>query len=323
MKNFYSIFKTPGLAKTGLRSLLAVFILLCGINNAMALGVCSYIASPVIKTVNRDFTVQQDAPVGSSLSTVSWTMQYKIAESCTGEYLTADAFNKSVFPSVNSSTVSSGVPGIGIRVKINGTSLSTGAPSMGGGTSYNSDPIYIQGIEVEFVKTGDVVPGTVTSGKLANVLLEDKTGTQEVLVVNIGTVNVKQASCDITGSSAIPVPMGNVMLEDFNGKNSTLPPTEITIPLQCSADTRVNISFDAQSSLGNGIIDLAKGGAEGVGIQLKYKDTPVEFNKAIFVATATQQGVFNIPLTAAYIQTENTINTGVANAVANFTVTYE
>ncbi len=323
MNNFYCIFKTSCLAKTGLRSILAVVILLGGVNNAMALGVCSYLATPAKVTANRDFTVQQDAPVGSTLSTVSYNQQYKIAENCSGQYQTAGMFNKSVFPSVNNSTVDSGVPGIGIRVKIGGVSLSTGAPSMGGGTDDGSSPIYIQGVDVEFVKTGDVVPGTVTPGKLASVALEDKTGAQDVLILNIGAVHIKQASCEITGSSAIPVPMGEVTKEDFHGKNSTLSSQNVNIPLQCSTGTRVNINFDAISSLGNGIIDLAKGGAEGVGIQLKLSNTPVEFNKTLFVAQATQQGAFNIPLSAAYIQTADTIKPGNANAVANFTVTYE
>lgn len=89
------------------------------------------------------------------------------------------------------------------------------------------------------------------------------------------------------------------------------------------AQTRVNINFDAKSSQGNGIIDLTAGGAEGVGIQLKLNSTPVIFNKTLFAAQATEQGAFNIPLTAAYIQTADDIAPCSANAVANFTVTYE
>jgi type 1 fimbria pilin len=35
------------------------------------------------------------------------------------------------------------------------------------------------------------------------------------------------------------------------------------------------------------------------------------------------QGDFNIPLSAAYIQTEDKITPGDANAVANFTISYQ
>jgi len=52
-------------------------------------------------------------------------------------------------------------------------------------------------------------------------------------------------------------------------------------------------------------------------------DKVVVFDQKTFVTKTTQEGAFNIPLTAAYIQTADTIKPGIANAVANFTVTYE
>jgi len=60
-----------------------------------------------------------------------------------------------------------------------------------------------------------------------------------------------------------------------------------------------------------------------VGIQLKLRDTRVDFDHTLFVAQATEQGNFNIPLSAAYIQTADKIKPGDANAVANFTISYQ
>lgn len=324
MKNLYAILKKTGSGKMGIRSILAVLLLICGVHNAMALGVCNYPSTFGKVTVDRQITAMQSQPVGSVLATYTYNQLNVLANSCTGDYMLNNIPNLSTFPGslTNNSIYKSGVEGVGIRVTIDYRQvnpLHTIQIQTGDGTT----PIYLSNVKVEFVKTGEIVPGKVTTGNLASVVMEDSAGNKDVFKVNIGTVVIKQASCEITGSSAIPVPMGEAKKEDFSGKNSTLPPVDIKIPMQCYADTTVNISFDAQSSLGNGIIDLTKGGAEGVGIQLKLNSKLVEFDKKTFVTKTTQEGAFDIPLTAAYIQTADTIKPGVANAVANFTVTYE
>ncbi|QQN35999.1 fimbrial protein [Rahnella aceris] len=324
MKNLYAILKKTGSGKMGIRSILAVLLLICGVHNAMALGVCNYPSTFGKVTVDRQITAMQSQPVGSVLATNTYNQLNLLANSCTGDYMLDNIPNLSAFPSslTNNSIYNSGVTGVGIRVTINYQQVNpvhVVQTKTGDGTT----PFYVSNVKVEFVKTGEIVPGKVTTGNLASVVMMDSAGKKDVFKVNIGTVVIKQASCEITGSSAIPVPMGDAKKEDFSGKNSTLPPVDIKIPLQCYADTTVNISFDAQSSLGNGIIDLTKGGAEGVGIQLKLNSKLVEFDKKTFVTKTTQEGAFDIPLTAAYIQTADTIKPGVANAVANFTVTYE
>lgn len=322
MKNFCNILRKIGSGKSGLLSFLAVVLLVGGVNNAMALGVCSYPSTQPQVTVNQNLTAQQDSPVGSTIATVTYNQQYKVAENCSGEYQMTKLANTAAYPATGSMMYETGIDGVGVRIKIDGYNVTTTSYSTGG-TGDGISPIYLQDVVLYFVKTGEITPGTATPGKLATIEMKDNAGTKQVFNLNMGSVTVKQASCEITGSSAIPVPMGDVMKEDFQGKNSTLTPQNINIPLQCSAGTKVNINFDAKSSEGNGIIDLTAGGAEGVGIQLKLNSTPVIFNKTLFVAQATEQGAFNIPLTAAYIQTSDTIKPGIANAVANFTVTYE
>jgi len=322
MKNFCNILRKIGSGKSGLLSFLAVVLLIGSVNNAMALGVCTYPTTEPQLILNADFTSQQDWPTGFVIGGMTYSQPYRVAENCSGEYQMTKTVNTAVYPSATSTIFKSGVEGVGIRLAIGGATLSTGA-NQTNGNGDGSSPVNLQVIDVEFVKTGDIVPGPMTPGKLATIEMKDSAGRKQVFTVNIGSVNIKQSSCEIIGSSAIPVSMGDVMKEDFQGKNSTLKPQNINIPLQCSAGTKVNINFDAKSSEGNGIIDLTAGGSEGVGIQLKLNSTPVEFNKTLFVAQATEQGAFNIPLTAAYIQTADTIKPGIANAVANFTVTYE
>ncbi|MDX6021503.1 fimbrial protein [Scandinavium sp. V105_16] len=322
MKNFIGILKRIGSAKNSLRSLLAVLLLACGAQNAMALGVCDVPSTIPQVTINQDFSVLKSQPVGTILATYSYNQQYLLANNCSGDYIKYAMTYNGLFPRLDSSTTASGVPGVGIRVTIDNSPVLDHhvlQTFTGDGTT----PIYVQTVKVDFVKTGETAPGTMTTGQLATVQIEDSVNTSPRLKINIGNVVVTQRSCEITGSSAIPVPMGEAKKEDFTGKDSTLTPVNVEIPLQCFADTSVNISFDATSTLGNGIIDLAKGGAEGVGIQLKLSGKTVEFDKKTFVTKTTAEGAFNIPLTAAYIQTADIIKPGPANAVANFTVTYE
>lgn len=227
------------------------------------------------------------------------------------------------FPAQTLPIFRSGVVGVGLKIQIQGqqmssTSLKTSLPHNG------SDPVYNPEIKVTLVKTGNITPGSVTQGEVISLKGTNSDNQQYALLnANITGGVVTQASCEITGSSIIPVNMGEARTNDFSGKGSTLPPKLVQIPLMCDSGTKVNISFAATSSLGNGIIDLTAGGAEGVGIQLKLHGTPVDFDKAMFVAQASEQGAFTIPLTAAYIKTSDTIKTGAANAVANFTITYE
>ncbi|UHM91708.1 fimbrial protein [Rahnella victoriana] len=319
MNNFIGNIKKLGTANNSLRSLLAVLLLICGTHNAMALGVCDYPATFGKLTLNQEIADTGNLPVGAVLGGYSMSQRYTLANSCTGDYR---QYTTGTFPVYDSTTYKSGVTGVGIRVLINNELVPTNN-NIKNLSGDGSTPIVIRKVEVNFVKTGDIVPGSVTPGKLTQVSFEDSAGTKEVFSVEIGTVVVKARSCEITGSSAIPVPMGVAQKEDFGGINSTLTPVNVQIPLQCHTDTTVNIKFDALSSLGNGIIDLAEGGAEGVGIQLKMNDKPVEFDTKTFVTKTTKEGTFNIPLTAAYIRTDQVIKAGEAKAVANFTITYE
>jgi type 1 fimbria pilin len=322
MTNFIGILKKISSAKNGLRSLLAVLLMTCGVHNALALGVCTYPSTQPQITLNMDLTSQQDWSNGLVIGEVVFSQPYKVAENCSGDYQMTKSPNTSVYPASTSTIFKSGVEGVGLRITIGNTTLSAGT-NQTSATGDGSTPINLQDIDVEIIKTGKIVPGALTPGKLASVEIKDSKGAKQVLTVNIGSINIKEAACEITGSSTIPVSMGKVNKTDFTGKNSALTPVNVQIPLQCNAGSRVNVLFDAKSSLGNGIIDLTAGGAEGVGIQLKLNNTPVVFNNTLFVATAGEQGAFNIPLTAAYIQTTDTIKPGTANAVANFTVTYE
>lgn len=294
--------------------------------SSQALAGCSVVKDLINQSVHFGATVvQRDLTVNGGIANKTVPAgNIIIAEGCDDIIRQRVAVNVASYPMMSGGIFATGVQGVGMRIRINDVDLTT-ATSF---TEYSATTganltRYNPKIEVTLFKTGTIVPGPMNLGNLLTVAKYSGTQFVDALSYNIASGVITQSSCELTGASAIPVNMGEVKGNDFNGKGSTLKPVEIKIPLQCDAGTRVNINLDATSSQGNGIIDLAKGGAEGVGIQLKVNDTPALFNRRIFIAEATEQGAFNIPLTAAYIQTDDIIRSGNVSAIANFTITYE
>lgn len=269
-------------------------------------------------------TVQRDLPIGAEIARkMIPANSILIANKCPAQaFSKLSAYTGSYPPAGDGVMFASGVAGVSLKIMLADRDVGYTTTTMGA-LSDGSSPIYNKQFEVRLIKTGTITPGTLTLAAIAKEGLSGDGVIEDAIIYNLTSGSITQASCEITGSSAIPVNMGEAKANDFQGKNSTLSPVNIQIPLQCDSGAKVNISFAAASSQGNGIIDLTSGGAEGVGIQLKLHDTPVNFDQTLFVAQATEQGAFTIPLTAAYIQTADVIKPGAANAVANFTVTYQ
>lgn len=286
---------------------------------------CSSVAMATNPTVNFGvITAQRDLSIGGDIVTkVIPAGNNLIANGCYDDIREKVSVNLANYPLIGNKLFESGVKGVGIRIKVNDVQIgSTFLIQSQAGSQNNSR--YSPKIEVTLVKTGDITPGKVSMGPILTLAEYSSGAYKDALTYRVSSGGITQALCEITGSASIPVEMGTAQVTDFNGKGSTLPPVDVTIPLECNSGTSVNISFDATSSHQNGIIDLNSGSsAEGIGIQLKLKDIPVLFNHALFVAETTGQGKFDIPLTASYIQTDDSIKAGLASAVANFTVTYE
>lgn len=286
---------------------------------------CAALGSVTNRSINMgNITVQRDLPVGAEIySKIIPAESTPVSGVCSvGSFRQSITVNQASYRSSNGAdTYDSGVSGVGIKVKVNGQYVPSSGYQWVNDISNEGMIRYNPQIEVILVKTGNVISGPLALGPLLSIGINNSN--DAALTYSLSSGNVTQASCEITGASRIPVHMGEAKVNDFQGKGSSLTPVNVQIPLQCDSNAKVNISFSASSSQGNGIIDLASGGAQGVGIQLKLHDTPVDFNRTLFVAQASEQGRFIIPLTAAYMQIADNIVPGDANAVANFTITYE
>lgn len=214
------------------------------------------------------------------------------------------------------------IAGVGIRVRYPGARALPDAD-----LSSNIREVWLgNALSVELVKTsaGATGSGTISSGKLMR-YVELSSGAGGFNATLIGVNQIHAAACTVT-NTAIQVPLGNKMRTDFGGIGSTSPDETFNIPLNCNSGTKVKVTLDGDSAGAPGVLKLSPSSvnpvADGIGVQVLYKDRPITFGSPLDAGTASSAGAFNIPLKARYYQTKAGVTTGEANATATFTMTF-
>ncbi|MHA2898144.1 fimbrial protein [Enterobacter sp. H2G27] len=121
-------------------------------------------------------------------------------------------------------------------------------------------------------------------------------------------------------TSNISIPMGTVFAKtDFNGVNSTSKTVDFTIKMQCSGRLAIRgeIAATPESGYDNAIkITDTVNRASGIAVQIVRDGTPITLNTPFTVVDQIQQSVISLTLGARYVQTQQEITAGQANAVA-------
>lgn len=186
-------------------------------------------------------------------------------------------------------------------------------------------------VAVTLHKTG-VIPGneipSVQVAKLTLMKGEDWYSVIREPYVNFSGVKIRRRSCDIDIATTREVGLGSVSRTDFSGKGSVAQDSvrEVIIGLQCSnlngADIMLQgMHFDAGNVPGALKLNRIKNGAKGIGIRITRQGTPVIFNEYIPFDRVTAQSA-QIRLQAAFVQTRDIIDPGVAEAVLHYTIRY-
>lgn len=140
-----------------------------------------------------------------------------------------------------------------------------------------------------------------------------------------GNVTVRNETCTVSNSS-INVPLGIHSQAEFGGVGTTTKDFPFAINLNCDKDANVNIRIDGSpdSSGSRGVLALTKSSdsASGIGAQLLYNGAPITLQQEMPINSSTPAGLFSIPFTARYYQTQDKIVQGAANATATFTMIY-
>ncbi|MBN3830515.1 type 1 fimbrial protein [Burkholderia sp. Ac-20344] len=245
-------------------------------------------------------------------------------------------------------TYPTGVSGVGVRLV---NTLRWNGPSGGWSEvsypyryneTYQRVPLYgIQNTTIELVKTGPITAQGEITGLIAQHVAESRSLVLAQLFVS-GSIKIKPRvpTCSVQTKS-INVSMNATNVKSFTGVGSTSADKPFDIKLNCSngtsgATTRMFMTMTDVANPGNRstTLSLSKGStATGVGYQIVRQSSGslVSYGPDSsslgnpgqwFVGQYGNQGV-SIPLVARYVQTQQNMTVGTANAVATFTMSYQ
>lgn len=289
---------------------------------------CSVTTSVIQKTLNfGNLTVQRDAPVGTSIGSMSLGSTNIIYGTCPGG---GYQYEQMVYFGAVSSGVSkvynTNIAGVGIKGDW-GTGYDYTSPPtsqyFSSGTPIDSPP----GGSFYLVKTGNITSGALTAGIVAKVTLDGATAIQ----INLTSTSVTQIACSITTPS-LNFPIGDVLTSKFGTNVGTIPTggqNTQNLGLNCDAGANINVSLSGTQNPDVGTTSVlaltGQGGAnvaQGVGVQILYNGTPLTLNNRI-VLKQSAGGLETFPLIARYYQTKTVVATGTANASATLNLTYQ
>ena len=183
-------------------------------------------------------------------------------------------------------------------------------------------------LQIKFYVIGALTPGhyTIASGTtLGEVRLG---GTETVLRVRTSgviTLNVIQP-CTVTTTN-IAVSLGTKTVSQFVNVGDASTPTPFDIKFtDCPASgVSITITGTADTHYTNaatyGVL-ATTGGATGVGIQLRRRDTGVVMPLNLQTTWTSTSGIPTLPMEARYIKNNVAVTAGQANATATFTMSY-
>nr|WP_199047062.1 fimbrial protein [Dyella sp. ASV24] len=179
----------------------------------------------------------------------------------------------------------------------------------------------------QFMKTGNVTPGTVNTIQLAQFWwyifgVSNSVGPIGTLTLAAAPVSI-QACAVNSDSTNLTVTLPTVSTQALRSAASVAGRTGFNINLTCQAGANVYITMAASSGAGTatGTV-LSSGTATNVQVQLLDKSyNPVTFNTSTLIGAAPT-GTLSIPYYAQYYAT-GAATAGSVKATATFTMTYQ
>ncbi|MGQ4695145.1 spore coat protein U domain-containing protein [Enterobacter asburiae] len=276
-----------------------------------------------------DVEVQRDTPVGTVLKTitVNFPAVGVICDAGTEGRFTPKTFTT---PSALDNVFDTNIPGVGIR-----QILYYGTVPFEHYTSSNIGYQRIEWVKIELVKTGTAaVSGYLTQGPIFDWSVGEGEGaaaTFPVVRINLTSGYIGTKACSIQSGGTLSFPIGNVPAEQFRQIGTVSNETvKADISLSCNNNTNVNVTLNGEQNPETSdasVLALSGQGSEsvakGIGVQLLYNGAPLKLNEMLKFETTESNAIVTYPLTARYIQTEDKIKAGSANATATLNLTYQ
>lgn len=237
-------------------------------------------------------------------------------------------------------TLSTPLNGIGLRMRYPG--FGPGAQwwpyselNQATGTSEGSTLQLI----VELVKVGPITAGGTLNGQVAAHWFQSSAVKAREFYIDNAPIRPLVPTCSLRDSH-IPVSLNKVDISRFKGIGSASDDQPFHVGLSCAggnAGTVTNIYAtltDATDPTNRGdTLTLATGStAKGVGIQIRKDGTVLKYGadsrelnnpNRWSAGPAAANGLYDIALTARYVQTETHIDAGTANGRATITMSYQ
>lgn len=264
---------------------------------------------------------------------ISWGANGNL--SATGQSYTEGGITYPVF--------ATNLQGIGVVIQGNGKGkvpLTTTYQTVDG--NYNTNGLGTS-LSAALVATGQIVSGTVVGTLAATSYLEGGGTTQYPVGYYLPSITITRQypTCSVSTPS-VSVPMGSIPAKSFTGIGSTpsgVSAVSFNLALNCSggiggAASKIYVTLTDATNPANRTNTLSLTSdsvASGIGIQMRSGTNIISYGPDSNVAGNTNQwlsgsagnGIFNIPLSAQYIQTSTTIKGGTANGRATFTMSYQ
>ncbi|KGM28658.1 hypothetical protein KS18_06340 [Photorhabdus luminescens] len=187
-------------------------------------------------------------------------------------------------------------------------------------------------VQVYLYQDGDLTPGDkLKKGLISSLSTYDN---KELIRIKYDKENVIENTSCMTSTPYRKLVLGRHKISDFNGKwQAASKHFSFYISIECKGNILPTIVFSGETIAEvpdkdkDSVIRLNKYGsgkeAKGVGVQMIHKGVPVAMRKPITVTPSGRIGVYSIPLSAHYYQTDDTITGGTANASVQFTIEYK
>lgn len=187
-----------------------------------------------------------------------------------------------------------------------------------------------------FFVTGQIQGGLMPAETLASLNVYTANRVHDIQIGNTRIGPPRKPTCQVSTPS-LAMNLGEVSARLFSGKDSVAGATTATISLECSGgtgaavDVLVTLTDQTQPANRSDRLSLTTGStASGVALQLLHgtqllsygEDSAMPGNLNQWLAGSSDNGLFQIELTARYIQTESFIRPGTANGLATFTLSY-
>ncbi|QBY43314.1 fimbrial protein [Arsenophonus nasoniae] len=178
-------------------------------------------------------------------------------------------------------------------------------------------------IELQLIKTAEQIEtGNISQQQLTEATIGD------LPIVNFNLTNtqiiVPKLSCFIN-NNALEINLGRLKTTVFNGIYSTAGKKGFYLELNCSHPSTVEMKMDGDTlpSSDDRILALNKyNAAQGIGLQILYKNNPIKFNDWFILKKVPGTESIQLFFYAQYIQVAEQVTPGQANALVTYHIKY-